>query len=159
MHEVKAIETVYNGYRFRSRLEARWAVFFDTLEIEYRYEDEGFDLDGTWYLPDFWLPEQNCFIEIKGQKPTPQENARAFSLTEYKGYPVFLFSGSIDPEQEAIKFEPTLWYLGGVDPISPCEYISKQEQICARGYSIFWKILKGTINYKECQCSSCSHHL
>jgi hypothetical protein len=26
----KAIETHYKGYRFRSRLEARWAVFFDT---------------------------------------------------------------------------------------------------------------------------------
>jgi len=25
MEEIKAIETVYAGYRFRSRLEARWA--------------------------------------------------------------------------------------------------------------------------------------
>lgn len=24
---ITAIETVYNGYKFRSRLEARWAVF------------------------------------------------------------------------------------------------------------------------------------
>lgn len=29
---VKAIDTVYKGYRFRSRLEARWAVFFDALD-------------------------------------------------------------------------------------------------------------------------------
>ncbi len=62
---IKAIETVYNGYKFRSRLEARWAVFFDALGIEYQYEVEGFDLDGTWYLPDFWLPEQKWWIEIK----------------------------------------------------------------------------------------------
>lgn len=41
---IKAIETVNNGYKFRSRLEARWAVFFDTLEIEYQYEPEGFEL-------------------------------------------------------------------------------------------------------------------
>lgn len=27
----QVIETEYKGYRFRSRLEARWAVFFDTL--------------------------------------------------------------------------------------------------------------------------------
>jgi hypothetical protein len=26
---IQAIETVYRGHRFRSRLEARWAVFFD----------------------------------------------------------------------------------------------------------------------------------
>jgi hypothetical protein len=38
--DIKPIETRYNGYRFRSRLEARWAVFFDTLGIEYQYELE-----------------------------------------------------------------------------------------------------------------------
>jgi hypothetical protein len=62
---IKAIDTVYNGYKFRSRLEARWAVFFDSLSINYEYEKEGFDLDGTWYLPDFWLPNLNCWVEIK----------------------------------------------------------------------------------------------
>lgn len=33
---IKAIETSYAGCRFRSRLEARWAVFFDTLGIAAR---------------------------------------------------------------------------------------------------------------------------
>src|ERR1022692_1636793 len=32
--------TQYNGYRFRSRLEARWAVFFNALHIKYVYEKE-----------------------------------------------------------------------------------------------------------------------
>ena len=63
---IKAIETEYNDYRFRSRLEARWAVFFDALGIKYEYEKEGFDVNGTWYLPDFWLPEQDCWYEVKG---------------------------------------------------------------------------------------------
>lgn len=63
---IKAIETIYNGYRFRSRLEARWAVFFDSLGVEYQYEPEGFVLnDGTPYLPDFYLPNQRMWIEIK----------------------------------------------------------------------------------------------
>lgn len=53
----KAIETKYNGFRFRSRLEARWAVFFDKLGIKYNYEYEGFELsDGSKFLPDFYLP-------------------------------------------------------------------------------------------------------
>lgn len=64
---MKPIETEYNGYRFRSRLEARWAVFFDALSIKYLYEPEGFRLrDGTYYLPDFYLPELKTWIEIKG---------------------------------------------------------------------------------------------
>lgn len=67
MADIKPIETVYNGYRFRSRLEARWAVFFDTLGIEYIYEPEGFTFpDGTNYLPDFYLPKMNTFFEVKG---------------------------------------------------------------------------------------------
>ena len=53
---MKAIETVYNGYRFRSRLEARWAVFFDGMGIPYRYEPEGLEIRGQKYLPDFWIP-------------------------------------------------------------------------------------------------------
>ena len=66
MNEIKPIETVYNGYRFRSRLETRWAVFFDAAGIKYEYEPEGFELsDGTKYLPDFYLPWFHAFVEIK----------------------------------------------------------------------------------------------
>lgn len=67
METIKALETHYNGFRFRSRIEARWAVFFDSLGYEYEYEPEGFNLgDGYCYLPDFYLPENNAWIEIKG---------------------------------------------------------------------------------------------
>jgi len=63
---LKAIETKYKGYRFRSRSEARWAVFFDTAKIRWEYELEGFDVNGTWYLPDFYLPDFDSFFEVKG---------------------------------------------------------------------------------------------
>ena len=55
MNKIKAIQTEFNGYLFRSRLEARWAVFFDTCRIKYEYEPEGYDLgNGIMYLPDFY---------------------------------------------------------------------------------------------------------
>lgn len=64
--EIKAIETKYDGYRFRSRLEARWAVFFNELNIDYEYEPEGYKLnDGTLYLPDFYLPKFKIYAEVK----------------------------------------------------------------------------------------------
>lgn len=57
---ISPIETRYRGYRFRSRLEARWAVFFDRCGIQYDYERQGFDLgDGIRHLPDFYLPDQS----------------------------------------------------------------------------------------------------
>ena len=65
---IKAIETKYAGCRFRSRLEARWAVFFNHMQIPWEYEPEGFDIDGRWYLPDFRLPECGTWIEVKGSE-------------------------------------------------------------------------------------------
>lgn len=65
---IKAIETVYKGFKFRSRLEARYAVFFDALGISWEYEPEGFELsDGTKYLPDFRLPNFSggIWVEVK----------------------------------------------------------------------------------------------
>ena len=77
----KAIETRYGGCRFRSRLEARWAVFFDALGIEWEYEKEGYDLgEEGLYLPDFWLPKQSLWVEIKGQQPTDAEMKKLWAL-------------------------------------------------------------------------------
>lgn len=67
---MKAIETEYRRHRFRSRLEARWAVFFDWCGIRWQYEPEGYVLsDGARYLPDFFLPgftgERGLYVEVK----------------------------------------------------------------------------------------------
>lgn len=68
---VKAIETQWKGYRFRSRLEARWAVFFDAVGVDWTYEPEGFEGDnGRRYLPDFCLKWEGYtyWAEVKGDK-------------------------------------------------------------------------------------------
>lgn len=92
--ELKAIETVYKGYRFRSRLEARWAVFFDALGIKWEYEKEGFDLgDAGWYLPDFWLPEIAMWAEVKAQKLNDEESEKALQLWLKSGHPVIELVG------------------------------------------------------------------
>lgn len=77
MMEIKPIETVYKGYRFRSRLEARWAVAFDAMGIKYEYEPEGFDLgDGYYYLPDFYLPDDDVWVEVKGKQLSDDEREK-----------------------------------------------------------------------------------
>lgn len=51
---MKALPTIYGGIKFRSRNEARWAVFFDAMGIKWTYEDQGYKLNnGDTYLPDF----------------------------------------------------------------------------------------------------------
>lgn len=57
---MNAIETTYKGYKFRSRLEAKWASVFDQLGWQWEYEP--IDLNG--YIPDFII-NQEVLIEIK----------------------------------------------------------------------------------------------
>jgi len=74
------IETIYQGYRFRSRLEARWAVFFDALRVPWEYEKEGFNLGDTWYLPDFYFPVWQAWGEVKPTIFTQEEYAKTQQL-------------------------------------------------------------------------------
>lgn len=90
---MKAIETRYRGYRFRSRLEARWAVFFDALGIDWLYENEGYQIGQERYLPDFWLPTfcGGMFAEVK-----PQDSGdwnKAIALCKQSGKSVWLCEG------------------------------------------------------------------
>ncbi len=96
---IKAIQTVYKGYKFRSRLEARWAVFFDALGIEWDYEVEGFVLpNGTYYLPDFLLSVFNggMYVEVKPGKLTEEEREKCYQLCLGKKMAVWLAVGRPD---------------------------------------------------------------
>lgn len=58
----KGVATVYKGITYRSRLEAKWACFFDLLGWPYEYEP--FDLDG--YIPDFAIMfKKPLLVEVK----------------------------------------------------------------------------------------------
>ncbi len=61
-YTIKAIPTTYAGVNFRSRLEARWAAFFDLCGWKWDYEP--FDLDG--WAPDFLLKGKvKALVEVK----------------------------------------------------------------------------------------------
>lgn len=62
--EYAAIKTKYGGVSFRSRLEAKWAAFFDLLDWSWDYEP--IDLNG--WIPDFVIrngSSKRIFIEVK----------------------------------------------------------------------------------------------
>jgi len=91
---MEAVETVYDGRVFRSRTEALWAALFDALKVPYEHEPQAFQIDpDVWYLPDFWLPEQETWVEIKGDAPTPLERSKAVGLYEATTKNVFVFCG------------------------------------------------------------------
>lgn len=82
---IQAIETSYGGARFRSRLEARWAVFFDEMLINWEYEPEGYETPDGRYLPDFRIylrqGKPTALFEVKPQYSlTPDDCDCSFPL-------------------------------------------------------------------------------
>lgn len=92
----RSLPAFYNRTVFRSRTEARWAVFWDELAIRWEYEPEGFALsDGTRYLPDFWLPDMLCWAEVKSESgPNARERRKAVLLAEESARAVLLLCGA-----------------------------------------------------------------
>jgi hypothetical protein len=103
---IRAIETAYNGYRFRSRLEARWAVALDTLAVRYEYEKQGFDLGAAGrYLPDFWLPDHDFWVEVKGtQEDAAADWEKIEALADGSRKAVFVAVGSVGEETVSCRF-------------------------------------------------------
>jgi hypothetical protein len=65
IYNIKPLPTNYNGIKFRSKLEAQWAVFFNELGYDFEYEPEGFTDGKIKYVPDFFIKELDMFFEIK----------------------------------------------------------------------------------------------
>jgi len=91
--QIKAIPTKFDGYQFRSRTEARWAVFFKHIGLEYIYEHEGFELESGRYLPDFYLPKYGYYVEIKGTDPSRLELDKIIELVDQTKKPAFIVQG------------------------------------------------------------------
>ena len=95
MPAIQAIPTQYKGYKFRSRLEARFAVFFDALNQGFRYEPEGYNLErGLNYLPDFFL-DVGYFVEIKPYYPNAIEMRKAQLLAKQARAKVYILYGDL----------------------------------------------------------------
>ena len=84
MSEIKAMETLYKGFRFRSRLEARWAMFFELAGVTWEFEPQPMLVNGGPYLPDFFVKDghRSFYHEVK-------------------------------PVHDAARIKPTRVYLGG----------------------------------------------
>lgn len=132
-HTPAAIPTEYSGYRFRSRLEARWAIFFDQLGVRWVYEQEGFELPSGRYLPDFLLPALDSFVEIKPVAPSREEQLACLELADVTRRRVVLFFG-----------EPGFWLDEGAAVIG------------TESGLVWWPGYVGDQSYLPCLCPVCA---
>lgn len=128
---IAPIQTYYNGYHFRSRLEARWAVFFDLVNIKYEYETEGYTLpNGDQYLPDFYLPTFQTYVEIKHANLGDEDLTAAKEKCEQLSYVLDAFVMLImgDPFDCSCNLYCSCYAASGVDKDwYCCKFISEYE--------------------------------
>lgn len=86
-------ETFYNGKIYKSRAEVKWAIIFNYLNIKYEYEPKLFNLGNIKYLPDFYLPNQNYWIEIKSNQDGIDGENKILELSRYINDPIYVFNG------------------------------------------------------------------
>lgn len=84
----------YRGYAMRSHSETRWASMMDYLGIRWLYEPKTYRTENGGYLPDFYLPDARCFLEVKGPEPSKLEVAKAKDVQAATGMPVIFGFGS-----------------------------------------------------------------
>ena len=150
MKQIKAIETRYKGYKLRSRLEARWAIFFDALGIKWEYEPEGFHLpDGSMYLPDFRVTTPDGCIVFYEVKPSGTKFDQKFSA----------FKDALDMQAEKINDTKARLLCG--DPMFHLmENIKVDHGICPRCGIIgeFAYGIERCSGFTDYGCENCDYH-
>jgi hypothetical protein len=94
---IAALPTIYKGHEFRSRLEARWAIFFDCMGWKWEYEPEAVQTRHGGYLVDFWLPAHEVYAEVKPGEFTTKEFDKACDLVDKSGRSLLILSGEPQP--------------------------------------------------------------
>lgn len=99
--EIEAIETVLHGVRFRSRLEAKWALWCREMGIATEYEPEAVHTKRGRRWCDFWLRDLGLWAEIK-PTATPPDAEMALCLAEQTGSGLLWVAGEPWPNRYEI---------------------------------------------------------
>lgn len=112
---IQPLPSHYDGTLFRSRLEARWAYFFDLIKLAWDYEPEGFALPAGNYCPDFFLPEWKLFVELKPTQEAVDAIAEKLQqLASATGCAVMGIAGPPSPKSQRIFAPSGKEHVGGI---------------------------------------------
>lgn len=82
----------FEGVRYCSRSEAKWAVVLKALGLRAYYEPSRYHLPSGTYEPDFWVPQLDAYLEVK---PCNLDDVRFAELGENRAKRVFVVSGDM----------------------------------------------------------------
>lgn len=108
----KRIEFVDGGGR-RWTMKSSWEVEFarelDRRGFEWAYEPQVLRLsDGRRYVPDFFVPELDSFVEVKGWP----FNTEKYELAVHDGHKILLTGKTYQERKKSLAFQPPLQPAG-----------------------------------------------
>ena len=126
---IKPLETFYHGVYFRSKTEARFAVFLDCIGIKWEYEPQGFSLgNGLNYLPDFkiynvstyhgngFITYDYIWVEVKGI--WDDKNGK-LTQRDFEKIMRFSFDDTFDGDCYGGEVKNPIWVAGNTFTLDP----------------------------------------
>lgn len=96
-NEINSIKrTKFDDIIYRSKLEAKHAFFMKFLDVKFHYEPLAFNFPSFRYIPDFWIPELDVFVEIKPRYPYVEEIEKCEFVSRL-GFNIVLLYGTLTP--------------------------------------------------------------
>ena len=126
-YTINAIKTRYKGISFRSRLEAKWAAFFDLCEWRWEYEPVDFRFENTGWIPDFFVEFPCGHSECNGSHTIYAEVKPYRTIKEFEGHPAYniehgkILYSKVSPSGELPNYlddEPYDTFSLGVDAVA-----------------------------------------
>lgn len=119
---IPAIPTKFKGVQYRSRLEARWAAFFDSLCWDFEYEPT----ETNGYVPDFLIHGPNSFlVEIKPARTWAEywgpieKIERGLKDTRWQDSEVLILGEHPVISYDEFRAAPKKWGVGEVHGVRP----------------------------------------
>ena len=114
-YNIAAKPTIYKGFRFRSRLEARWAVFFDQIGVRWEYEPASIQTDAGQVTPDFIIVANSphngsaapILVEVKPLNALPGDGTFGMYLAEV----ALRYAQAIEQMTEGADYDEECGYL------------------------------------------------
>jgi len=120
-----------DGITYSSKVEARWAVFINSLGYEFEHERQVFVPDRTYqdggFLlhPDFWIPEINLWCEIKHDTEGVDEDIYRASLFIDSQYQTCSFLIGPPTNKPFLCYSPSITTENNLESYSIAEIFDK----------------------------------
>jgi hypothetical protein len=141
------------GVTFRSSLEANYARLLNFWEKKWKYEPKSFSTPMGNYTPDFYLPEEDFYVELRGHPRRSLEKAKMAASIHGFDLRFILQSDLYQDVSSIISSIP--WWESGLEKIGDFDPRKYSQRVCRCGKEFLHRNSKTNIGqYCSPKCAN-----